>query len=154
MLAFVKVISDNVRIMDEEVRQLGLTGVLSSFTKILFDIRVLYGLGGIFMSVVFHELFHILMHLDEIKQISLFPDSHAIVSITTTLSSGYSLNIEETIAYSITALVLLVTIIDVCAIHDSRDKKSFSKTLFAHQDTRQHLDHEALTEVAVKLKLI
>lgn len=154
MLAYSKRLSDNLPIMNEQVRRPKIANIISSFVRILLDVRALYALGGIIISVALHELFHILMHLGEIKQISLFPDSHAIITITTTLSSRYDLNIEEALAYSITILVLLVTVIDVCAIHDSRDKKNFSQTLFPHEKTLQKQDHQTLVNMAAKLKLI
>ena len=135
--------------------------ILHFLKKTLLDIRVLYATGGFIMSIVAHEVFHILMHLDTITGITFFPDNHAIVSISTSLPADYDLGLEEGIAYSITALILLITIIDVFAIHDSRDKRTLKQTLSSrqkvaklHRHARSKYHHSAPWRYFIHLFLI
>lgn len=101
--------------------------------RYMFDARVLYMLGGIFMSVVAHELFHVLMHLGDIHSAELFPDAHAIFSMSHNVMSSRQLMAEESVAYVISAVVILITVIDVFAIHDSRSNHS-ATSLFESYD--------------------
>lgn len=119
--------------------------------KLLFDIRVLYGLGGIIMSIVAHEAFHVLMHLDSVSGITFFPNHHAIATVDVALEEGYNLALEEAIAYSITAVVLFVTVIDIFAIHDSRDARPPQQLVFSRHEPLEFDDMHAL---AVKTKLL
>ncbi|HEY0965470.1 MAG TPA: hypothetical protein VGE13_03245 [Candidatus Saccharimonadales bacterium] len=105
--------------------------ILHLLRKILLDVRALYALGGFIMSIVAHEVFHILMHLDTITGVTFFPNNHAIITINATLSEGYNLDLEEGIAYGITAIIMFITIIDVFAIHDSRDRRTSRQTIFS-----------------------
>lgn len=118
-----------------------LLGALRFLKKILLDVRFLYAIGGFIMSIVAHEVFHILMHLDTITGVTFFPNNHAIVTINTSLPSDYNLDLEEGIAYAITALILFITVIDVFAIHDSRDRRTSSQTIFSHPKTTNHRRH-------------
>jgi hypothetical protein len=97
------------------------TQFVRNIILMLRDVRMWYMLAGITLSIVAHELFHIIMHIGHIESIHIFPNFFTIVEITTNQPGTTSLY-EELIAYSITAVILLITIIDVFAIHDSRAK--------------------------------
>ena len=95
---------------------------LQTALKYLTDIRVLYACVGIILSVVAHELFHIMMHFGNITKIEFFPDFFSIVTITSNVPAGYDFVAEEFVAYTITLIILLITCVDVVAIHDSRSR--------------------------------
>lgn len=88
--------------------------------RYMLDVRFVYMTIGLVMSVVLHELFHAIMHVGDITSVVLFPNSHAIFGMTHSAMDPSALVIEELTAYGISAAVLLITIIDVFAIHDSR----------------------------------
>lgn len=47
-----------------------------SFIRYLIDIRIWYTIFGVFMSLVAHELFHLLVHAGHIQRIEFFlPDT-------------------------------------------------------------------------------
>ena len=95
---------------------------LSALFRRLTDIRVIYALTGIVLSVVAHELFHILMHFGNITKIEFFPDFYSVLTITSNVPPGYDFVAEEFVAYAITLIILLITCIDVAAIHDSKSR--------------------------------
>lgn len=101
----------------------------------LGDPRVIVGICGIVLSVVMHELFHIIMHLGEIRSIHIFPDTQAIVEILLVPSPYHDLVVEEAIAYIITMTTLILTAILVGDIHDARSTKSVRQTLFTEDFT-------------------
>lgn len=90
--------------------------------KAITDVRFLYALVGIVLSIVAHELFHVLVHAGNITKIEFFSDFYSIVTITSIVPRGYDFVAEEFIAYSISTVILFITFIDVVAIHDSRSK--------------------------------
>lgn len=122
-------------------------------SRILFNIRLVYLALGILASIIAHELFHILIHLGDIKSIQLFPNLHTVVEITTAKSAPSSLT-EELFAYSITAAILFITVIDIFAIHDSRNHKDSRDVLFGSQDDWADVDSALFMEIATKAKLI
>lgn len=97
--------------------------------KYLSDVRVWYGLTGIIISIIAHEAFHLAAHMGNIEKISIFPNIFTVVEITETAPGVLPHDIEEAIAYSITILILLLTIIDVYAISDSRDTRSVNQII-------------------------
>lgn len=97
----------------------------------VFDIRLLVGLSGLILSVVLHEVFHIAMHFGNITSIHLFPNLSAGVEITSVAPAGYDVMLEEAIAYAISSLTILVTIIVVWKIHDAKDTRTYEQILFS-----------------------
>ena len=93
-------------------------------------LQVAVGLVGVIMSVGLHELFHVLVHWGDIASIHLFPDRHAIVEIVLRSPHDFDLRLEEMAAYSITFLVLVITIAAVNRLGDRASEKSFSQLLF------------------------
>lgn len=102
---------------------------MRTITKYLTDIRVWYALAGIIISIAAHEAFHLAAHMGNIEKVTIFPNIFTIVEITETSPGVLTHDAEETIAYTITVLILLLTIIDVFAISDSRDKRTVSQIL-------------------------
>ena len=97
------------------------------------------GLVGVIMSVGLHELFHVLVHWGDIASIHLFPDRHAIVEIVLRSPHDFDLRLEEMAAYSITFLVLVITIAVVNRLGDRASEKSFSQLLFPDEASPREL---------------
>ena len=95
----------------------------------IFNLKVAVGICGVLLSIGAHELFHIMVHFGEIDSIHLFPDTQAIVEILFTPSADYNLPIEETIAYIITMITLILTAMLIGDIHDLREQKTVGQTI-------------------------
>lgn len=115
-----------------------------------FDIRVLYALAGLIVSIFAHELVHVLLHLGSIDSVHLFPNFQTVVAMNVNFVQGYSVNAEEFVAYAVTVLVQLITIIDVLAIHDSRNKKTAGQVLFGSHDSLSEREKGILLQLVSK----
>jgi hypothetical protein len=100
----------------------------------LFDVRVLYALTGLILSIVAHELVHVLAHFGDVTAVHILPNLSTIVALNLDSIQGYDLNSEELVAYTVSGLMQLVTIIDVFAIHDSHSRKPIEKLIFKDDD--------------------
>ncbi len=103
------------------------------------------GLIGLILSVVLHELFHIWMHWGDVARIGWFPDHSAIAEIVLSTPEQYDFIGEEMVAYMITLLVILVTVIVICRIHDATDTRSTGQILFP-KDAAMHKLHPSELE--------
>ena len=111
-------------------------------------VRVLIGLLGLTLSVVLHELFHILMHWGEIRHISLFPRWGTIVEIDAKIPLGYDLVGEEMMAYAITLVVIFITLVIIFKIRDSEDKRSSGQILFPKDKEMRELNPSEMLELS------
>ena len=102
--------------------------------KCAFDVRVLYALTGLILSILAHELVHVVMHFGDINAVHILPNLSTIVALNLDSTRSYDLNSEELVAYTVSCLVQLITIIDVFAIHDSRSRKPVEKLIFKNHD--------------------
>lgn len=118
--------------------------------RFVFDVRVLYLIAGLIMSVVAHELVHVLMHLGSIDAIHFFPSFGTIIAIDVNYVPGYDIGAEEDIAYAVTFLIQLITIIDVFAIHDSRDRRTAEQALFGSHDHLSEQESNFLLQIISK----
>lgn len=100
----------------------------------IIDVRVLYALTGLILSIVAHELVHVLVHFGDITTVHILPNLSTIVALNLDSVQGYDLNSEELVAYAVSGLVQLITIIDVFAIHDSHSRKPIEKLIFKDDD--------------------
>ena len=106
---------------------------------------------GLVLSVVLHELFHVLMHIDQVPHIGLFPPHQgAIVEILVWLPQGYDLEGEEIGAYTITLLVLMATVMTIFRMRDSRDRRSAAQILFPGDKKMQKLSPAELLKLTQK----
>ena len=112
-------------------------------------LQAVVGTIGLTMSVVLHELFHIFVHWGEIASVDLFPSRHAIVEIVLSSPREFNLLVEEAIAYSITLLVLLMTVVLVNKLQDRASEKSFSQLFFPGES-----DPRGLVEFAYTSQLL
>ncbi len=99
------------------------------YLRHLCDIRVIYALCGIVLSVIAHELVHVCMHLDDLVSFHLFPDIYTIAAIVASAPVGYDVVVEEGIAYAVSTVILCVTFIDIIAIHDSKSRTTALETV-------------------------
>ena len=112
--------------------------------------KILVGVLGVTLSVVLHELFHILMHWSYITRVVFFPTLGTVVQIDTALPPGYDLDGEEIVAYFITLLTILLTFAIVLRIHDSEDKRSPGQIIFPNDSDMQKLNPTELLDLAEK----
>jgi len=113
--------------------------LVQKFLAINIDVRVLVGLIGLLLSVLLHELFHVIMHWGHIVGVGLFTNPATIVEIVVSVPKGYSTDFEELIAYTITVLTMLVTVIIICKIHDAKDTRTFNQIIFPKNSEMHHL---------------
>ena len=115
--------------------------------RVLFDVRAVYAFCGIACSVVAHELLHAFLHIGDISSVHIFPDWATVVSIIVHVPAGYDILHEELVAYVVTIGILVVTALDVVAIHDSRDTKTVRDSLPIHGDILNTLDDTTIWRV-------
>ena len=123
---------------------------MNSILRLSRDVRILYALGGVLLSIVAHECVHALFHFGDISAIYLFPNAAAIVSLDLSSHATYDLTNEEMIAYAVTALIQLVTVIDVFAIHDSYDRRPLDYILADKGETLSEQDRNHLLHILSK----
>lgn len=117
---------------------------IGGLLRALFDLRVIIGVCGVILSIVMHELFHIIMHCSEITDINLFPNSHAIVEILFASTSEYDLAIEEALAYVITAVTMVLTVMLIHDVNDLRDNRSVEQIIMARSYTGRNTDADKI----------
>lgn len=105
------------------------TYFLRFLKKIYFDVRTYVAIGGFLLSIIFHELFHILMHIGYIESISFFTDKYTIVQIKSAMPVPYDVSVEEGFAYAISSVVILLTILLIGELSAQRDTRSLADTL-------------------------
>ena len=66
---------------------------------------------GLTLSVVLHELLHIILHWGNITAINFFPPNGNIVQVVANTPDGYNVMLEEIFAYAITAIAIIITVI-------------------------------------------
>lgn len=113
-------------------------GRIRKILALTLDPRVLVGLGGVLLSVVMHELLHVVMHWGDIQQVGLFPDRHAIFEIIFEPSTVYDLAIEEGFAYTVTMATIILTAMLVSDIHEARDKRGVQQIIFTNNTSDQY----------------
>ena len=77
--------------------------------------------------MVFHEIFHIIVHWGHITEIGFFTSPHTAVEIISDDFNSSDAAFEETIAYGITIVTLLLTMMLVWEIHDSKDTRTYDQ---------------------------
>lgn len=133
----------------DEVLKKAHTGV-----RKLADRRVIIALLGAFLSVALHELFHVLMHWNDILSVGLFNRPSAIAEVIVLAPHGYDLEGEEIAAYSITLLTMLLTVAIICKIHDKQDQRTFSQIFLTKNSDLQHIAPSELVDLAHRSNLL
>jgi hypothetical protein len=124
--------------------------VASGVTSFFSYVRTYVGLFGIFLSIVLHELFHIIVHWGDIQSIRIFPHPTAIVEIIVSTPENYDVNYEEFIVYSITIIVLLFTACLITALSDKRNTKTLSEVLLPQWSELHTISQAEFLEIAHK----
>ncbi len=119
-----------------------------------FDTRIIVAVIGIILSIVLHELIHVVFHWGHITHIGLFSSHGAIVEILSTTAISYDPLIEEAIAYAVTLSTLLATAVATAYTHDKRDTKSFTQTVFPKNSSLHRLSKQELFELASRVNLL
>lgn len=110
--------------------------------------QILVALLGFILSLVLHEAFHIAMHWQYIQHISLFPPGGVIARVDVALPPGYDLEAEEMVAYGITMIVMIITIIIMYKIRDTNDTRSAGEMLFPKQKDMQKLSPSQMLKLS------
>lgn len=110
--------------------------------------QILVGLIGLILSLVLHEAFHIAMHWQYIQHISLFPPGGVIARVDVALPPGYDIDGEEMVAYGITMIVMIITVIIMYRIRDTNDTRSAGEILFPKQKNLQKLSPSQMLKLS------
>jgi hypothetical protein len=102
--------------------------VLESIGSVRAEIVV--GGVGFLLSIILHELFHLVMHWHQITGVLFFPNFYTIAQLVVNIPASYDLASEEFIAYSISAFVLICTAIIIGQMQDASDKRTVRQMLF------------------------
>lgn len=111
-------------------------------------VQILIGLLGFTLSLVLHELFHILVHWNHIQHIDFFPNLLTVVQVDVMLPAGYDIEGEEIAAYGITLLVMILTVMAIYKIRDTDDNRSVGQILFPNDRKMQKLDPSKMLELS------
>ena len=115
--------------------------------------KVGIALTGILLSVVLHELFHILMHWGDITSISFFQGG-SIAEIIVLEHKGNDIEGEELAAYLITLLVMIVTVMTIYKISDATDNRSAQQIIFGSGNDAPKLQSGEFLRLADKAEIL
>lgn len=110
--------------------------------------KICVGIIGVILSIVLHELFHVLVHWDNIASYGLFSQHGAVVELFVWAPSNYDLQGEEMFAYAITLTALLVTIMLIFRIHDATDDRTAAQILFPNNKEMHQIPPAELLSMA------
>lgn len=110
--------------------------------------KICVGIIGVIMSIVLHELFHVLVHWGDIQGYSLFSRHGAVVELLVWAPQGYDLEGEEMFAYAITLTTLLVTVMLIFRIHDATDDRTAAQILFPNNKEMHQIPPAELLSMA------
>lgn len=122
--------------------------------RAFFDSRVIVAIIGILLSIILHEVFHVLLHWGSIVEVNLFTSHGAIMEIISRTAPGYNAQLEEVGAYTITLITILCTAFVISKMHDKKDTRSFTQTVFPKNKAMQHLSPQELFELAARVNLL
>lgn len=94
------------------------------------DTRYAVAISGFIISIVLHELFHVVMHWGRIVSVGFFSSPDTIVQIVSFAPQGYDVAAEEAAAYTITGIVILATIAVIWHMSDKKDTRTIGQILF------------------------
>ena len=115
------------------------------------EVKIVIAIIGLILSIVLHELVHVLLHIDQVPHIGLLPaHTGAIVEILVDLPQGYDLEGEEFLAYAVTLLVMLATVMIIFKIHDHTDERTSAEILFPNNKEMQKLTPDELLRLVDK----
>lgn len=110
--------------------------IVKKISNVFLDIRVVVVICGVILSIVMHELFHIIIHWDEILKVGLFPDRQTIFEVLFVPTANDDIVVEEIIAYAITMTTLVITAMLINDINELRDKRSVSQIIMKDKNNK------------------
>lgn len=113
--------------------------LFGGLARALFDVRVVVALAGTVLSIVMHEILHIILHWGEITSIHLFSNPRSIVEIIFTPAHDYNLFIEEICAYAVSGLTLLLTAMLIHDLHDQQDTRTVGEIVLGEHSSGTRL---------------
>lgn len=116
------------------------------------DIRFVIAFVGLILSIALHELFHIIVHWGHVTSVSFFSNHYAIVQLTVDASSPFNAVEEEAIAYIITSIVALFTMIAIWRVSDKKDTRTFSQIIAPWNHSKSQ--SRRMVQMADKKKLL
>ncbi len=120
----------------------------------LWDVRILIGLIGFMCSVLFHEMFHVIMHWGDVTKVSVFTGSNAIAEVDAYIPRSYDIAGEEIAAYAITLITLLTTMAIISKVGNRQDNRTFSQTLSGKDNKLGQLTSKELMDLANRHDLL
>ena len=105
---------------------------------------ILVCLLGSLLSLMLHELFHVIMHWGHITHVYFFPTPWTLMEVAADLPPGYDIDGEEMIAYMITFTVMIITVLVAFKIQDDNDKRDPGQILFPDDPEMQKLSPDEL----------
>lgn len=114
--------------------------------------KIVIAMIGVVLSVVLHELFHILIHWGQIESIRFFQGA-SIAEIIVTKHSDSNLVGEEFIAYAITLLVIFVTVMTIFKVHDTTDPRTVRQILSEDSQDLQKMKSSEFEKLVGKTDL-
>lgn len=85
---------------------------------------------GAVLSLMAHEMLHIILHWGQITHVDFFPNPWTIIEVATDLPKGYDIDGEEGIAYMITFIGIIITALVAFKVLDDNDERSPGEILF------------------------
>lgn len=102
---------------------------------LLFDMRMLIAISGLFLSVILHELLHIVLHWNYITHIYIFPHPYVIAEVEFLVAPGYNMLLEEVFAYAISTVVLIGTLTIILDTKSKRTHRTLATSLLMYART-------------------
>ena len=101
---------------------------------------ILVCLIGGFLSLIAHEMVHVIMHWGHVSHVYIFPNPWTLVQVATDLPPGYDIVGEEIVAYTITFIVIVFTAVAALKIYDDSDERSPAEILFPDDPELQKIN--------------
>jgi hypothetical protein len=110
--------------------------------------KICIGIIGLILSIVLHELFHVLVHWGDVSGYTLFSRHGAVVELLVWAPEGYDLHGEEMFAYAITLATILLTVVIIFRLHDATDDRTAAQILFPNNKEMQQIPPAQLLGMA------
>lgn len=81
-------------------------------------------------------------------------NTSAIVEVDAMMAPDYDLQVEETIAYSITFAVILITAIIMTKIIESRDRRTFGQTFLPKMERNERSEFRRISRIGLQKQSI
>lgn len=83
---------------------------------LFWSTRIAIALTGVFLSVILHELYHVVIHWGDVVAFRILPAPFVLAEVEFISRPGHSLFAEELVAYTISSLVIITTVFVLLAL--------------------------------------